>query len=271
MNNIAEQVNRLVEIMARLRGPDGCPWDKEQTYKDINPYMLEEVHEVMEAIDHEDYSGLKEELGDLLMHICFHCQLASEEKRFTLAEVAETISEKLIRRHPHVFGDEKAETSEKVLENWEKIKQKERADQAKPERKTLLGGLPKAIPALVRALRIGEKTSRVGFDWPTQEGVLEKIDEELRELRDAIGSPAVRPEQSRRAHDDVESELGDLLFTVANLARHSKIDPETALRKSCDRFSERFGWIENQVLPQGKKLQDLSAAEWDALWQEAKA
>ncbi len=261
MENLSA-IEQLVAIMARLRGPTGCPWDKEQTYQDINPYMLEEVHEVMEAIDHEDFVWLKEELGDLLMHIVFHAQLATEEKRFTFDDVAQTINEKLIRRHPHVFSDEDATTSQKVLENWEKIKSTERKE--KGNKKSLLEGLPKALPALVRALRMGEKTSRVGFDWPTPAGVLEKVDEELGELRNVIASPE-GAKQSR-----VEEELGDLLFTIANLARHFKVDPETSLRKSCDRFSQRFGWIENKVLSQGKKLQDLAASEWDPLWREAK-
>ena len=260
METLGQKFERLARILATLRGPGGCPWDKEQTYKNLNPYMVEEVHEVIEAIDHNDFPELKEELGDLLMHICFHSQLATEDKHFTIADVIDAQCEKLVRRHPHVFGDETAETSEKVLENWEKIKQKERTDKSKSEKKTLLSGLPKSLPALVKALRIGEKTHRVGFDWPTPEGVLKKVDEELGELRNAIASDGTR----------IEDELGDLLFTLANLARHFNIDPETALRKSSDRFTKRFEWIENHVTVQNKKFQDLSAQEWDQLWNEAK-
>ena len=260
MKTLGKKFERLAAILAILRGPNGCPWDKEQTYKDINPYMIEEVYEVMEAIDNNDFAELKEELGDLLMHICFHSQMAAEENRFTVADVIETQCEKLVRRHPHVFGNEKAETSEKVLENWEKIKQKERADKIRSERKTLLSGLPRALPALVRALRIGEKTHRVGFDWPETDGVLKKIDEEIAELKVAIASETTQ----------IEHELGDVLFTVANLARHLKIDPETALRKTCDRFARRFEKIEQQTAAQNKKLQDLSAQEWDQFWNKAK-
>ena len=246
--------------MAILRGPNGCPWDKEQTYKDINPYLLEEAHEVVEAIDKEDFNELKEELGDLLVQILFHCQLASEEKKFDVAEVIEKVSEKLIRRHPHVFGNEKADSSREVLVNWEKIKQEENSKKEK-KRESLLEGIPKSIPALIKALRLGEKTSRVGFDWKEDEGIIEKLDEEIGELKEALHS---------KKEAAIEQEYGDLLFTLANLGRFLKCDPETSLRKAADRFMKRFRHIEKRAGDQNKPLQTLSAREWNDFWEEAK-
>ena len=248
---------KLAEILAILRGPGGCPWDREQTYKDINPYMLEEAHEVVDAIDAEKFDDLKEELGDLLMHIFFHAQLAREEKRFTIAEVVDGICEKLIRRHPHVFGDVQADSTREVLENWEQIKGKEKGK----ERKSLLNGLPKGVPALVKAFRVGEKTSRVGFDWTNSYAVLEKVGEELSELKEAMAS---------KNRVEVEKEYGDLLLVLANLGRLTKHDPETALRKSILKFTHRFQKIEEQFGFSKADLKQLSAEEWNDLWKEAK-
>lgn len=249
---------RLTEILVKLRGPDGCPWDKEQTHKTIQPHLLEEAHEVVETIDHGDFVAFKEELGDLLVQIFFHSQLASEAGRFNVNEVAQATCEKLIRRHPHIFGDTKAKDTKEVLENWEKIKAKEREGKKK---NSLLDGLPKALPALVQAFRIGEKTSRVGFDWKDQTGPLEKIKEELAELDESLVG---------KNKNEIEHELGDLFTALANLSRHLQIDPETALRKANQRFIARFQWIETTARSQGRNLQDLSPAEWDRLWEEAK-
>lgn len=248
MANKGETFEKLIEILAKLRAPGGCPWDREQTYKDINPYLLEEAHEIVESVDRHDFDALKEELGDLLIHIFFYAGLAAEEKKFCAADVAQGAIEKLIRRHPHVFGDSKAETVSEVLENWEKIKQKEK------NKASMLEGLPKAMPALVKAFRLGEKTSRVGLDWPDTKGVLNKIKEEISEME----------------AEPNEAEYGDLLFSLAQLGRFLKIDPETALRQACRRFIERFQWIEKETRGQNQSLQSLSAQEWDRLWVEAK-
>jgi len=263
-----KQISRLISILADLRGPNGCPWDKEQTYKDINPYMLEEVHEVMEAIDNNDFEELKKELGDLLMHIVFHCQLASEEGRFTLADVAEAVCEKLIRRHPHVFGETKVKDSEEVLRNWEKIKAEERKEQNHGDR-SLLEGLPKALPSLLRALRIGEKAHRVGFDWSDSDGVFRKVEEELSELRDVIASPDGAQDGTKQSR--MEEELGDLLFTLVSVGRFLKIDSDSALRKSTNKFVRRFQQMEKEIRLQNRSMHDLSPAEWDVLWSRAKS
>ncbi|MBI4124865.1 MAG: nucleoside triphosphate pyrophosphohydrolase [Deltaproteobacteria bacterium] len=248
MGKAGEAFEKLFEILAKLRAPGGCPWDREQTYKDINPYLLEEAHEIVESVDRRDFDGLKEELGDLLIHIFFYAGLAAEDKKFSAADVAQGAVEKLIRRHPHVFGDVKASTTKEVLENWEKIKQAEK------KKGSMLEGLPKGMPALVKAFRLGEKTSRVGLDWSDRNGVLNKVKEELAELE----------------AEPNEQEYGDLLFSLAQLGRFLKIDPETALRKACDRFTKRFQWIENKCRQKNQPLQNLTAAEWDALWEEAK-
>lgn len=248
MPNSSEAFAKLIEILAQLRAPGGCPWDREQTYPDINPYLLEEAHEIVESVDRRDFDGLKEELGDLLVHIFFYAGLAAEEKKFTAADVAQSAIDKLIRRHPHVFGDANAKTTAEVLVNWEKIKLKEKG------KGSMLEGLPKAMPALVKAFRLGEKTSRVGFDWSDPKGVLNKIKEEIAELE---ANPS-------------EQEYGDLLFSLAQLGRFLTIDPETALRQACHRFITRFQWIEETCQKQNKSLQALSAKEWDHLWEEAK-
>lgn len=255
MSKAGEQIEKLIEILAVLRSPNGCPWDKEQSYQDINPYLLEEAHEVAESVDQKDFEGLKEELGDLLVHIFFYSQLAAEEKKFDVAGVAQSACEKLVRRHPHVFGDDKASTTKEVLVNWEKIKQKEK------KKDSLLVGLPKAIPALIKAFRIGEKTSRVGFDWKETSGIFEKVKEEVDELSEVIGS---------KNQEAIEREYGDLLFTLANLGRFLKLDPETSLRKACQHFINRFQRIEKETRKQNRHLQDLTAQEWDQLWEEAK-
>jgi len=254
MADIGKKFHELVEIMAKLRAPDGCPWDREQSYKDIAAHTLEETHEVLEAIDREDYDSLKEELGDLLLQILFYSQIATEEGRFTIDDVVDSITRKLIHRHPHVFGDTKVSGPGEVLKQWEQLKKKEGKD-------TVLGGVPANLPALLKAFRLGEKTSRVGFDWPNAEGILDKIEEESRELHDA-----------RSAGDEkaVDHEFGDLLFTLANLGRFLKIDPEGSLRRATARYMQRFSWMEKQAAKEGRELRTLTPEEWDALWEKAK-
>lgn len=246
---------KLVEIMATLRGPGGCPWDREQTFQSITPHTLEETHEVIEAIEKKNYASLREELGDLLLQVVFYAQMASEEKLFTIDDVAEAISQKLIHRHPHVFGDLKVSGSKEVLENWEQLKKKETG------KKRLLDGLPRGMPALLRAYRMGEKTSRVGFDWPDVGGVLDKIHEETQELVEA---------QASKNQQHIEDEYGDVLLAVANLGRFLKVDPEGALRRASDRYQQRFEWMESKLTEQKREDHKLSLEEWDELWNQAK-
>ena len=249
----------LVEIMARLRGENGCPWDREQTSESIKPYLVEETYEVLEAIDEQDPVKLREELGDLVLQIVFHAQMAEEAGLFTIADVLTGINEKLVRRHPHVFGDVKAETAQEVLFNWEQIKKAER-QQAKGQA-SLLDGVPRELPALLRAHRLQDKASRVGFDWKEAREVLQKVEEEFGELRSAMEGQA--PEQ-------VEAELGDLLFSLVNLSRFLAVNPEEALRKTIARFIARFRYIEEELSRRGRSLRQASLQEMDALWAEAK-
>lgn len=253
--DIGKEAERLVEIMTKLRGPDGCPWDKEQTYKDINPYMLEEVHEVMEAIDRNDMDSLKEELGDLLLHIAFHSQLAKEDGRFDLFDVVKGICDKITFRHPHVFGDKEAKDSKAVVKRWEELKKSE------GKKKSLLGGIPNELPALLKAYRLGEKAGRVGFDWTDADGILDKLQEEVTELKEA---------RKENRPEEIEHEYGDLLFTLANIGRFLKINPEDALRKSSNRFIRRFKSMEKMAEEKGLHINKLSLEEWDKLWKNAK-
>ncbi|MDO8494308.1 MAG: nucleoside triphosphate pyrophosphohydrolase [Deltaproteobacteria bacterium] len=253
---------KLMEILAKLRGPNGCPWDQEQTHQTIKAQMLEEVYETLETIDKEDWGHLQEELGDLLLHIFFHCQLASEEGRFDAPAVAEKLCEKIIRRHPHIFGDTKVKNTDEVLQNWEKIKAKEKSSLDKLGTTSILDGLPKSAPALVVAYRLGEKTSRVGFDWKDKTGPLEKIKEEMAEFEESLAG---------KNNNEIEHEIGDLFTALANLSRHLKIDPETALRKANQRFQNRFQLIEKKCKAENKELQQLTFKEWDELWEEAKS
>ena len=253
-----KKFEELVRIMAKLRAPDGCPWDREQTFKDINPYMLEEVHEVMEAIDRNDMNALKEELGDLLLHIVFHAQMADEAKCFNIDDVVDAINEKLVRRHPHVFGEHSAKDSDEVIKNWEQIKIREGKEKKK---KSILAGVPQEFPALLKAFRLGEKASRVNFDWPDAEGIIDKLNEEIRELKEA---------QAQKKPEAIEHEFGDILFTLANAGRFLNVNPEEALRKTTNRFMKRFQWMEAELEKRGESMKDKSAEELDALWNEAK-
>jgi tetrapyrrole methylase family protein/MazG family protein len=247
----------LVEIMARLRR--GCPWDREQTHRTLIPYLIEETYEVVEAIEGGKLDDLCEELGDLLLQIVFHAQIASESGRFTVADVIDALSNKMVRRHPHVFGDAVIEDVDAQWRSWERLKALEKAGRA---RKSRLDGIPKHLGALQRGQRMQEKAARVGFDWPAVEGILDKLVEELRELAQA------RTEKNDDPH--VREELGDVFFTLVNLARALGIDAESAMRDANEKFYRRFSYMEERAAAQGKTLADLSLEELDDLWQRAK-
>jgi len=246
------------EIIARLRAPDGCPWDREQTHLSLRPYLLQEAYEVLEALDHEDMMALQEELGDLLLQIVLHAQIATEEGDFNMTDVVQSISEKLIRRHPHVFGDVQVNSVDNIVQNWEKIKAEERKENGNAHKNGMLDGIPLALPALTQADQIQKRAQRIGFDWKTIEPVIAKVNEELEELLQAQ-TPAER-----------QAEGGDLLFAVVNLLRWLEIDPETALRECNLRFRKRFAFIEAAAANQGKRVDALSFEQMDALWEQAK-
>jgi MazG family protein len=256
----AEAFARLVEIMAQLRGPEGCPWDREQTPESLRPYLVEEVYEVLEAIDGGDGEAVRDELGDLLLQVVFQSQLAAEAGRFTIADVARAISDKLVRRHPHVFGDVRVRDADEVVRNWKRIKAEER--RTKGEAADPFAGVPAALPALVRADQLGEKAAHVGLDWRDADGVIEKVDEERRELAAAIATG------DRGA---IERELGDLLLAVASLARHLGVSAEMALRAANDRFVARVRRMEAEARARGATLGELGPEELDRLWSAAKA
>lgn len=259
-------IERLHEIMTRLRDPqNGCPWDREQTLESLKPCVLEETYELLAAMDRpEDKANHIEELGDVLLQVMFQCVMAEQEGRFSFDDVANAISDKLVRRHPHVFGDVDAKDSATVLRNWEQIKQQEHKKEA---RHSALDGVPPTLPGLLKAQRTQEKAARVGFDWPDADGPMEKVREELAELRQEIAErKSERPVDS----DRVKGELGDLLFAAANLARHLKVDSESALELSTTKFSRRFRAVEAGAKAAGKSLKDMTLAEMDALWEAAK-
>jgi tetrapyrrole methylase family protein / MazG family protein len=260
MSRASESIENLVSIMARLRGPDGCPWDREQTLKTLRPYLLEETYEVLEAIDAGDPREHCEELGDLFLQIVFQARLAEEQSQFDLADVADAISGKLISRHPHVFGDTQVKDAQGVLHQWAALKRREK--EAKGGGQSVLEGVPREMPALARAERLTEKASRVGFDWPEPEGARRKIEEELAELDEALASG------DRQAMED---EVGDVLFAVANLARKLSIPPEEALRRTLWRFVERFQLVEEELARRGVRHGEATLAEMDELWGRAKA
>lgn len=259
-------LERLLGIMARLRNPDGgCPWDLEQTFASIAPYTIEEAYEVEDAIRRNDMAALRDELGDLLLQVVFHSRMAQEAGLFDFAAVADTISDKLIRRHPHVFGDVQADRSETVSLNWESIKAAERAEKEKqspPDISPVLSGVASGLPGLTRAVKLQNRAARVGFDWPDKAPVLAKIKEELQELEDEI--------ISNDSHERMLEEFGDFLFVVANLARHLKLDPEDCLRFANRKFENRFSMMEKILNGDGKKLQDCDLATMDAAWDQAK-
>ena len=253
------EFDRLVQIMSRLRGPNGCPWDLEQTHKSLKPYLIEEAYEVLDAIDGGDDRELCEELGDVLLQVVFHAQIASEVGRFNAEEIAASISEKLLRRHPHVFGNTKVEDADEVLKNWEAIKSQEGRKKGKGA--STLSGVPRHLPAMLRASRIQEKAARVGFDWTDPSEAKEKVSEELKEFLDA---------RSTRDPGKTEEELGDLLFALVNVARLIQVSPEEALRKTIDKFETRFRFIETELQKEGREPRSASVEEMDRLWQKAK-
>ena len=258
----SRDIGRLLDIMAALRTPQsGCPWDLAQNFATIAPYTLEEAYEVADAIARNDLTDLKEELGDLLLQVVFHARMAEEQNAFDFGDVVEAITEKLIRRHPHVFADERATDPQAVKGLWEEIKAQEKALRGRSEDKGALAGVPVALPALTRALKLQANASRVGFDWNDPRAVLRQIREEADEIEDALDGDET----------NAAAEIGDLLFAAVNLARHLHADPETLLRQTNQKFERRFAAIERALAARGKAPQDATLAEMDALWEEAKA
>src|SRR5947209_12473540 len=273
---MSDRFDRVVEIMARLRGDGGCPWDRKQTRETLKPYLVEEAYEVLDTIEKHDEAKLQEELGDVLLQILFHAEIGRERQTFTIEDVLQTLAEKLIRRHPHVFSASPSDTitAAEVVHRWEEIKQQEKAQQSRDgEEGSAIDGVPKALPALLRAYQLQLKAARVGFDWPEGKTgyrqILEKIQEELQEVG------AARAEFLQVPHDRslrrLEDEIGDLLFAVVNLARHLKLNPEEALRRTTTRFTKRFTGMEAAAKQQGHRLSDMTLEEQEVLWQQAKA
>ncbi len=255
-----QAIAKAAAIMARLRGPDGCPWDQEQTFDSVKRHTLEETYEVFDAIERRAWPELRDELGDLLLQVLFYAQMAAEAGHFTLADVGEALSSKLIRRHPHVFGEAKAADSDAVLSQWEQIKRSEKVSAGEAPQGTL-DSIPRSMPAVLEAAKLGGKAAKAGFDWPDAAGLFDKLAEETAELR---------VEVARGDLDAMESEVGDLLFTAVNLARHLKVDPESALRRTNAKFRSRYGAME--ALAGGSALfEALSLQAKDALWNRAKA
>jgi MazG family protein len=285
---------RAVAIMARLRAPGGCPWDREQTFDTIKRYTLEETYEVLEAIDNRDWNELTGELGDLLLQVLFYAEMAQEQGSFTIDDVLDTLANKLIHRHPHVFGDTKADNPAQVLKNWEVLKAQEKQEKEKQEKENrkslhtgseepqtkpelLLEGVSSKMPALQEAHKISSKAAHVGFDWPHVQGLFEKLSEETHELQEHLKDlPSVgvnstqKPEIPLERRQHVEDEVGDLFFVLVNIARYLSVDPESALRKTNRKFRRRFGWLEEKLREQGRSLEDATLEEMESLWQQAK-
>jgi MazG family protein len=263
----AREFTRLIDIMATLRGPDGCPWDREQTIDTLKPFVLEETYEVLEAIDRHDHASLREELGDFVFEAVFLAQLESEAGHFTIADSIQSVADKLVRRHPHVFkrdeGEAALDSAGQVRTRWEEIKAQERSGSPKP--KTLLSGIAPTLPALLRAYHIGVRAASVGFDWTTPGDIVDKIQEEVDELREVVSADDA-VDQAR-----AEEEMGDLLFSIAQLSRKLGIEPETALRKANDKFTTRFGMLERMVSESGRAMKDMSLGDLEAEWQRAKS
>lgn len=255
MINMSKGFNRLVKIMERLRGPKGCPWDKEQTRKSLKPFLIEEAYEVLESLDEEDPKKIKEELGDLLFQILFHAQIAKEKGEFDINEVINASIKKMVERHPHVFAKGSVKDAREVLINWEEMKRKEKKGGS------ILEGVPSQLPALLRAHRLQDRAARVGFDWKHVDQVFEKVEEEMAEFKEAF------KEKKRKR---MEEELGDLLFALVNIARFLEMNPEDALRKTISRFISRFRYIEESIMKQGRSMKGVSIDEMERLWQEAK-
>ena len=255
---MADNLSKLVDLMAILRSPEGCPWDRKQTTESLKPFLIEETYEVIDALDEGDPAKVREELGDLLFQIIFHARLAAEKGEFTIGDVIATNVEKMTRRHPHVFGDAKAETAAEVLANWEEIKKKEKGQE---QRKSILEGVPRSMPSLIRAHKLQEKAAKVGFDWSRLDEALPKLDEEIAEFKESL--------QTRDAAR-IEEELGDIFFMLVNLSRFLEVDPEEALRKTISKFIRRFRYIEESAADAGRSLKDMTLDEMETLWQESK-
>jgi nucleoside triphosphate diphosphatase len=301
MPTTGERFERAVQIMARLREPGGCPWDREQTFDTIKPYTLEETYEVLEAIDNRDWPELTGELGDLLLQVLFYSQMAREEGHFSVDDVLDRLADKLIDRHPHVFGDVKADTPAEVLRNWEALKAEEKkkrlaAHGEKPgqdsnspqsaDSRSVLAGVSSKMPALMEAYKLSSRAAHVGFDWPEVEGLFEKLAEETAELRTELfrdgmkaapGAPpgtgiagSGKPQVPAAMRERLEDEVGDLFFVLVNIARYLSLDPESALRKTNRKFKRRFQWIEEQLRTSGRAPQQASMDELESLWQKAK-
>lgn len=285
LRTMSERFTKLVGLMATLRAVNGCPWDRKQTHDSLKPYLLEETYEVLETIDQHDTSKLREELGDVLLQVIFHSQIAAEAGTFTVDDVLDTLADKLVRRHPHVFGTDSGAAplanGEQVLHQWEQIKRAER--EAAGGTQSALDGVPKTLPALLRAYQTQARAARVGFDWPQNAAGLEqifgKVAEEVGELKEALaGAQAeveakteVKVEKNQSGGQaEIEAELGDILFSLVNLARFVKVNPEEALRRSTNRFIDRFHLVEAQAAENGRPLTDMTLAEMDLLWEEAK-
>jgi len=248
--------NELVDIVAKLRSPDGCPWDREQTRESLKQYLVEEFYELVDALEDNDYRGMREEMGDLLFQIVLQSQLSREEGKFDIHDVVADIAGKMVQRHPHVFGDKNLNTSDDVVEWWEESKKMEGKNHD-----SAIGGVPRSLPALLRARKIQMKATKVGFDWNRIEDVFEKLEEEIRELKEAI---------REKKHNDIEDELGDLFFVLVRIANFVEVNPEDALSRTIRKFDQRFRHIEAAAAGQGRKLSDMTLAEMEVFWQEAK-
>lgn len=290
MPTTGERFERAVAIMERLRAPGGCPWDREQTFDSIKPYTLEETYEVLEAIDNRDWPELAGELGDLLLQVLFYAEMAKEQSSFSIDDVLERLSSKLINRHPHVFGDVKADTSAEVKRNWEALKVEERKKRAaedgaaQTEKHSILSGVSSAMPSLLEAQKLSSRAAQVGFDWPNIEGLFDKLREESDELRQQLNefpAPGPRPQGRgvagsgriavpEKLQTRLEEEVGDLFFVLVNVARYLSVDPESALRKTNRKFKRRFQWMEERLHESGRSAEHASMDELESLWQRAK-
>ena len=293
MSTTGERFERAVAIMERLRAPGGCPWDREQTFDSIKPYTLEETYEVLEAIDNRDWIELPGELGDLLLQVLFYSEMAKEQGTFSIDDVLDRLTDKLVNRHPHVFGEVKADTSAEVKRNWEALKTEERkkrdartsaSESAQTSFKSILAGISSAMPSLLEAQKLSSRAAQVGFDWPNMEGLFDKLAEEASELRQHLQEfpvPGPRPEgrgvagSGRQMVPDelrerLEGEVGDLFFVLVNIARYLSLDPESALRKTNRKFRSRFQWMEQRLSESGGNLESASMDELESLWQQAK-
>ena len=292
MPTTGERFERAVQIMARLRAPGGCPWDREQTFDSIKPYTLEETYEVLEAIDNRDWPELTGELGDLLLQVLFYSEMANEEGHFSVDDVLDRLSNKLVDRHPHVFGDVKADTPAEVLRNWESLKAEEKKKRLEAgggkkaekveDAQSVLAGVSSRMPALLEAHKLSSRAAHVGFDWPEIEGLFEKLAEETAELREELKAVPIKgpsgtgiagsgkPQVPHELRERLEDEVGDLFFVLVNIGRYLSLDPESALRKTNRKFKRRFQWMEEQLRATGRVPQQASMDELEELWQQSK-